>query len=1122
MEHHHPSALHAGPPVDDHDSALPPQHRMETAHISQHQQNVFYHDPRQRSQPPPNPAMNSNFAPGRPDQPYIHPSVKLEQDMHAGPSTSFAGRSHQPSSMPYRDPIYDDARPFSFASHPQQDGPRLPYSEAALPAQSAYAPNAIYVAYLPHLSSAPGPMMAASSNGHGPAVSATHPLPDSVDGLHQQVPRSKRARKESPDHDGRSAGPSATQAGGSPEDADGTKSEGSGNVTMFQCRGFGDCRMVFTRSEHLARHVRKHTGERPFRCHCGKAFSRLDNLRQHAQTVHADTPERNEIMMQELSSLHASLAQSAAQAQHAHAQVLGKSSSPGALIASHNQTGRRGKGGAKTSAAARAARNADSNRSASPTMSKQDPSHPSDASLPGMYGPAPVYNAPFDPSHPSVPAPGSTAFSTAGHPAAISEWNGQAPQYAQQGLNGGVPVPFAAGHPGQSFAGPSPHMAQAPHGPYFASEPGSASLAAGNTSDYMASQNPFQAESGLMQDPRSLPEGHPDRYMASYDAYGRPLAGTTERRTSGQLAAAQAWRSTGPPLETALAGSQYASSEPQTSEAGIQGPAFSNPFWRNSNAGVLSSNEDAFPSHYHSGLADGESREADQGSHFESTLSAHLHMRTPTLAKRARASSPPPSRGTFRASFDAGSAPLLPPPGSSHGRPPGSAHGTRPLTSHNRPVLPPLSSITPSASRPGTAAALGGSSRPGTMLSQRLPSIDQQLLATSAELDRAEEAKNGSNYRPYTSPAGANAADGSQAPKPSLPPSSLRSARPSFSLRGEARLPIASEHVDRPKTGSMIWYNDRRPLTSGSSIAGKPRGSMQASAEELPPLSSTLALLDERRDPRASEARRGSAYELIGNDSRRSRVGSSYGHREELGQTRLQTDSSDLRTSPTNNASPFMFQPPPLPRESSAASMRPSIDRLGGGSGQDWRRPSSSTAPDAHAISRRLGSSNGATLGFGSSIRGEGSSSRPGSSSGAALSARELTLPPLKSGLGPSRPGSSWIAMLLQGGEDSGAGRRSSSWSRPLTSGDAPAPRFGSSNDYSRMPSSRDGPSSDGEEDPSERRRSLIHEQRGSTREGLMRRPSTSAGAGSTRFAPSHDDRYGSSSPMGSCRDNDS
>ncbi|KZT03363.1 uncharacterized protein LAESUDRAFT_683845 [Laetiporus sulphureus 93-53] len=75
----------------------------------------------------------------------------------------------------------------------------------------------------------------------------------------------------------------------------------------FQCRGYGECRMVFSRSEHLARHIRKHTGERPFTCHCGKQFSRLDNLRQHAQTVHADKQDSNERMMHELTSLHASM-----------------------------------------------------------------------------------------------------------------------------------------------------------------------------------------------------------------------------------------------------------------------------------------------------------------------------------------------------------------------------------------------------------------------------------------------------------------------------------------------------------------------------------------------------------------------------------------------------------------------------------------------------------------------------------------------------------------------------------------------------------------------------------------------------------------------------------------------
>ncbi|KAI8997192.1 hypothetical protein BDB01DRAFT_770190 [Pilobolus umbonatus] len=56
---------------------------------------------------------------------------------------------------------------------------------------------------------------------------------------------------------------------------------------LFQCSGFGDCHMVFTRSEHLARHSRKHTGEKPFKCIvpcCSKSFSRFDNMMQHTQT----------------------------------------------------------------------------------------------------------------------------------------------------------------------------------------------------------------------------------------------------------------------------------------------------------------------------------------------------------------------------------------------------------------------------------------------------------------------------------------------------------------------------------------------------------------------------------------------------------------------------------------------------------------------------------------------------------------------------------------------------------------------------------------------------------------------------------------------------------------------
>ncbi|KAI0010665.1 hypothetical protein F4779DRAFT_280027 [Xylariaceae sp. FL0662B] len=70
--------------------------------------------------------------------------------------------------------------------------------------------------------------------------------------------------------------------------ADGSRSNKKKKSQRFYCTDYPPCNLSFTRSEHLARHIRKHTGERPFQCHCSRRFSRLDNLRQHAQTVHVN------------------------------------------------------------------------------------------------------------------------------------------------------------------------------------------------------------------------------------------------------------------------------------------------------------------------------------------------------------------------------------------------------------------------------------------------------------------------------------------------------------------------------------------------------------------------------------------------------------------------------------------------------------------------------------------------------------------------------------------------------------------------------------------------------------------------------------------------------------------
>ncbi|KAF9929129.1 hypothetical protein BGZ67_006572 [Mortierella alpina] len=47
-----------------------------------------------------------------------------------------------------------------------------------------------------------------------------------------------------------------------------------------------NCHKVFTRSAHLARHVRSHGGEKPYTCPhegCGKQFSRSDVLKEHTR-----------------------------------------------------------------------------------------------------------------------------------------------------------------------------------------------------------------------------------------------------------------------------------------------------------------------------------------------------------------------------------------------------------------------------------------------------------------------------------------------------------------------------------------------------------------------------------------------------------------------------------------------------------------------------------------------------------------------------------------------------------------------------------------------------------------------------------------------------------------------
>lgn len=243
-------------------------------------------------------------------------------------------------------------------------------------------------------------------------------------------------------------------------------------------------------------------------------------------------------------------------------------------------------------------------------------------------------------------------------------------------------------------------------------------------------------------------------------------------------------------------------------------------------------------------------------SRYESTLSAHLHMRAPTL-RSGRAGSPPSTAQSLRPSSSSS------------------------LAMTDRPTLPPLSSL----SRPGTAHGAAGMSAHPLPGSSRRPSLmETGSLSALPSLSAA-----GDESRPYTSPS----AGGGPTPRPSLPSVRTTSAvrpgsrgsvldPPSFfeSSMGRSHPPTNREepgfrrpssssgalrraedgvrtsppssnspfHFQPPPLGGSAAHSYQRPSSLSRPSSRDRLSTPSAWPPALPPLSNTLSGLKRSRD----------------------------------------------------------------------------------------------------------------------------------------------------------------------------------------------------------------------------------------------------------------------------------
>ncbi|KAJ1864910.1 hypothetical protein LPJ73_000160 [Coemansia sp. RSA 2703] len=102
----------------------------------------------------------------------------------------------------------------------------------------------------------------------------------------EPIPPETKETSEVLDTDKRSSKRPSKRSGAKKESGSVATPEEEEEPRRYVCE-YAGCTKQFKRHEHLKRHFRVHTGERPYKCpapDCSKVFARMDNLNQHIRT----------------------------------------------------------------------------------------------------------------------------------------------------------------------------------------------------------------------------------------------------------------------------------------------------------------------------------------------------------------------------------------------------------------------------------------------------------------------------------------------------------------------------------------------------------------------------------------------------------------------------------------------------------------------------------------------------------------------------------------------------------------------------------------------------------------------------------------------------------------------